>query len=243
MRIDFILALLAICIIGIPFVDLHHVVMNRVLSWFCKIFLKPIVDKFLIKEVEGLENIPKTNFILAANHQSHLDQIATSYVCVPRRFHMIGQTDRYSGLTKLFLYLLYFFAGVIPLNREKEESRKRVIKEAAKVLKKGDILVIYPEGTRTRTGQIQEGKLGIAKIFLRTGVPVLPVGIKGTFELMPTGKGFPKIKRMVKISVGSPLSFQEELEKSKNLDCNSVEYKNLLQKITDKVMAEIKNLL
>jgi len=217
--------------------------MNRPLSWFCKIFLKPAVDKFLIKEVKGLENLPKENFILAANHQSHLDQLMTGYVCVPRRFHMIGQTDRYSGLAKLFLYLVYFITGVIPINRESEESRKKVLEEAVKVLRKGDILVIYPEGTRTRTGEIQKGKFGVAKIYLRTGVPILPVGIKGVFELMPSGKRIPKIKKIIEINIGKPLYFKEEFEKAKNLDCNSVEYKNLLQRITDKVMEEIKKLV
>jgi len=216
--------------------------MNRILSWFCKIFFRPAVDKFLIKEVKGLENLPKGNFILAANHQSHLDQLMTGYVCVPRRFHMIGQTDRYHGFVKILLYFLYFIAGVIPVNRTDEKSRKKAAEEAVKVLKKGDILVIYPEGTRTRTGEIQKGYPGVAKIFLEIETPILPVGIKGTFELMPPGKEFPGIERIIKINIGKPLYFKEEIEKAKNLDCNSVEYKNLLQRITDKVMEEIKYL-
>jgi len=197
----------------------------------------------LIEEVKGLENVPKTNFILAANHQSHLDQIVTAYLCLPRRFHMIGQTDRYSGLTKVSLYLLYFLAGVIPINRQCQASRKRALEEAVKVLKMGDILIIYPEGTRSRNGQVQEPRPGVAKIYLRTGVPVLSLGIKGTFELMPRGQGFPKIKRIIKMNIGKPLHFKEELQEAKNLDCNSEEYKNVCQKITDKVMTEIKNLL
>jgi len=216
--------------------------MNRLISWFCKIFLKPVIDKFLIKNVQGLENIPKTNFILAANHQSHLDQLMTGYVCVPRRFHMIGQTDEYHGFVKILLYLIYFIAGVIPVNRNDEKSRKKAAEEAVKVLKKRDILIIYPEGTRTRTGEIQKGKFGVAKIYLRTGVPILPVGIKGVFELMPSGKGISKIKKIVEINIGKPLYFKEEFERAKNLDCNSAEYKNLLQRITDKIMEEIKNL-
>jgi len=104
--------------------------MNRAVSWFCKVFLKPIVDKFLIKEVKGVKNVPmERNFILVANHQSHLDHITTAYVCVPKRFHIIGQVDRYSGLTKLFLYLIYFIAGVIHLNRKNEESKKKQLKK------------------------------------------------------------------------------------------------------------------
>jgi len=217
--------------------------MNRLESWFCKIFFKPVVDKLLIKEVKGLENLPKGNFILAANHQSHLDQLMTGYVCVPRRFHMIGQIDRYHGFVKILLYLIYFIAGVIPVNRDDEKSRKKAAEEAVKVLKGGDILVIYPEGTRTRTGEVQRGKFGVVKIYLRTGVPILPVGIKGVFELMPPGKGLPRIKKIIEINIGKPLYFKEEFERAKNLDCNSEEYKNLLQKITDKVMEEIKKLV
>lgn len=216
--------------------------MNRLISGFCKIFLKPVVDKFLIKEVEGLENLPKENFILAANHQSHLDQIMTSYVCVPRRFHMIGQTDGYHGFAKILLYLLYFIAGVIPVNRDDEKSRKKAVEEAIKVLKKRDILIIYPEGTRTRTGEIQNGYPGVAKIFLEIGTPILPVGIKGTFELMPPGKGFPGIEKIVKINIGKPLYFKKEFEIAKNFGYDSIEYKAILQKIIARVMEEIKNL-
>jgi len=216
--------------------------MNIVFSYFCHIFFRPIIDALLIKNVSGLENIPKKNFILAANHQSHLDQIATGYVAVPRKYHYIGQTDRYSGLTKIFLYILYFLAGVIPVNRKKEESRKRATDRAIEVLKNGACLVIYPEGTRSRTGEIQEGRPGIAKFFLKTGVPILPVGIKGTFELMPPGKGLPKIKKNVEINVGKPLYFKEEFEKAKKLNCDSKEYEEILEKITNKVMEDIASL-
>jgi len=217
--------------------------MNKINSWFCKIFLKPIVDKFLIKEIKGLENIPrKGNFILVANHQSHLDHIATVYVCVPKRFRIIGQVDRYSGLTRFFMYLIYFIVGVIHLNRQNEESKKRVIEKAIKVLKKGDILIIYPEGTRSRTGEIQKGKYGAAKIFLKTGIPILPVGIKGTFELLPPGASFPKIKRIVEVRIGKSLYFQDEFEKAKIFKEDSQEYQEILQKITKKIMEEITNL-
>ncbi len=215
--------------------------MNRALSWFCKIFLQPIVRKILIKEVKGWENIPKGNFILAANHQSHLDEIATAYLCVPRRFHFIGQTDNFKGLGKILIYIFYFITGVIPIDRESEESRKKVIKEAIKVLKKGDILIIYPEGTRTRTGKMGEGKFGVARIFLKTGVPILPVAIEGTFEIMPPGKK-PKIKKIVKINIGKPLYFKEELERIRKAGWNSKENKQILVKITDKLMRDIASL-
>jgi len=215
--------------------------MNRTVSWFCKIFLAPIVSALFIKKVSGRENVPKGNFILAANHQSHLDEIAASYVCVPRRFHFIGQTDNYTGFTKFLLHIIYFIGGVIPLNRKKKDSKKWVIKEATRVLKEGDILIIYPEGTRTRTGEIGEGKWGVARMFLETRVPVLPVGIKGTFDLLPPG-GKLKIKRIVEISIGKPLFFKEEIERAringKQIDDNE----KLLSEITNKIMEKISSL-
>jgi len=216
--------------------------MNLFVSWFCKIFIKPIVGFLFIREVKGLENIPKGNFILASNHQSHLDWIVCGWLCVPRRFTYIGQVDRYSGLLAFGRNLLYFVAGVIPVNRKDKNSKKKAVEKAITALKRGKILVIYPEGTRSRTGEIQKGKFGTAKIFLKTGTPILPVAIKGTFKIFPPGKVFPGIKKIVKVNIGKPFYFKEELEKAKNLNCDSEDYKNLLQQITDKIMEEISHL-
>jgi 1-acyl-sn-glycerol-3-phosphate acyltransferase len=138
--------------------------------------------------------------------------------------------------------LLYFVAGVIPVNRKDKNSKKKAVEKAITALKRGKILVIYPEGTRSRTGEIQKGKFGTAKIFLKTGTPILPVAIKGTFKIFPPGKVFPGIKKIVKVNIGKPFYFKEELEKAKNLNCDSEDYKNLLQQITDKIMEEISHL-
>lgn len=217
--------------------------MNRIFSWFCKIFLKPIVDILFIKKVKGLENIPKGNFILATNHQSHLDVMVCAYLCVPKRFTYLGQVDRYTGWQGLIRDFIYFLGGVIPVNREDKASKKKAILRAIETLKKGDIVVIFPEGTRSRTGKIQEGKTGVAKIFLRSGVPILPAGIKGTFELLPPGRGFPKIKKIIEVNVGKPFYFEEEFQKARNLSCDSKEYQDICQKITNEIMEEIKKLI
>ena len=215
--------------------------MNRVSSWFCKLFLKPIVDLCLIKEVKGLRNIPKGNFILVSNHQSHLDWIASAYPCVPRRFTYVGQVDRYTGFSGIGRDLLYLIAGVIPVNRKDKYSKNIAIKKATQALRRGDIVIIYPEGTRSRDGKIHKGKTGAAKLYFKTGIPILPMAIKGTFELLPPG-GRLKVRRIVKINIGKPLCFEEQREKAKSLDCNSEEYKYLLQEITNKVMEEITRL-
>jgi 1-acyl-sn-glycerol-3-phosphate acyltransferase len=213
--------------------------MNPVISWFCKIFLKPIVDWLLIKEVRGPENLPKGPFILVSNHVSYLDIIIDSYLCVPRKFHFIGQVDGFKGIIKWLIRAIYFLSGVIPLDRQNDQSRENVLKEAIELLKKGDILVLYPEGRRSTNGEVQGGKFGTAKIFLETGAPIIPAGIKGTFELMPP-RGKLQIKKVIEINVGKPLFFKEEFGLAQNLEENSPEYRQILEKITDKIMEELK---
>jgi len=212
--------------------------MNTVTSWFCKIFLNPIIAQLLIKEVRGLENIPKGPFILVSNHTSYFDIIADGYLCAPRNFHYIGQIDGWKGVMGWFIRGFYFVCGVIPLDRQNEESRGRALEEAVKVLKKGTILILYPEGRRSNSGLPQEGKLGTAKIFLKTGVPILPVGLKGPFELLPP-QGKLKIKRIIEINIGQPLFFDEEFKLAQNLDENSQKYQEILERITNKMMTEL----
>ena len=185
--------------------------------------------------------MPHSNFILAANHQSYLDIVACSYICVPRIFTFIGQVDKGRGLPGAVREFFYFLGGVIRLDRRNNESKRIASAEAVEALKRGMSLVIYPEGTRSKTGEIQEGKWGVAKIFLKTGVPVLPVAINGAFEVFPPG-GKMKLRRIIRVNIGQPLIFREELERSRWLDADSEEYKNLCISITSRIMGEIKKL-
>jgi len=216
--------------------------MNTFQSWFCKIFLKPIVDLIWIKKVKGLENIPSTNFILASNHQSHFDWIASSYVCVPKKYTFLGQVDKYTGVFGFLRNFLYTWVRVIPINRKDEQSKKESMEETVKALKNNYIVVLYPEGTRSKTGEIQKGKFGVAKNYLETGVLVLPMAIKGTRDILPIEKFFPKFKKTIQINIGRPMFFNQEFERAKTIVPNSEEYKNILIKITDKIMEEIRRL-
>jgi 1-acyl-sn-glycerol-3-phosphate acyltransferase len=160
---------------------------------------------------------------------------------VPRRFTYVGQVDRGKGGFKFLRDFLYAYAEVIPVDRKNDESRKQAFQKSIDFLKQGYSLVIYPEGTRTKTGEIQPGRWGVAKLFLQTGVPIIPMGIRGAFELFPPGEK-PKIKRSVQLTIGKPLFFDEYFKKAKDLSVDSEEYKNICSVITDKVMEEIKKL-
>lgn len=217
--------------------------MNKILSWFSYLFLRPIFGLLFVKEIKGKENIPKRNFILVSNHLSYLDILCDCYVLVPRKFHFIGQIDGFKGIIKKIVQLAYFVFGVIPVERNNLLSRKKAFERAVEFLKKGDIVALYPEGTRSRQGILQEGKQGPAKLFLKTNVPILPVGLSGTYQLMPPGKIFPKIKRIIKINIGKPLCFEKDYLEAQNLDPESLAYKEILQKITNKMMEELSLLI
>lgn len=209
--------------------------MNRFFSWFCKIFLAPIVKALFIKEIRGKENLPRGNFILVSNHQSYLDILADAYICLPRKFHFIGQIDGFKGPLRWFILFIYFLTGVIPLERQSKDSKKKALKKAIRFLKKGGILIIYPEGRRSLNGKIQKGKFGTAKIFLKTGLPIVPAGIQGTFDLLPPN-GKLKIRKKIVVNIRPPLFFQEEFEKAKNFKEDSFEYREVLEKITNRTM-------
>jgi 1-acyl-sn-glycerol-3-phosphate acyltransferase len=206
-----------------------------------RITLAPLVRILFIKEIRGKDNFPKRNVILASNHQSYLDILLCGYICVPRKYTHIGQVDRenkgWSGIRDF----IYSIGEVIPVNRKDDNSKKFAFNKAVEFLKNGYSLVIYPEGTRTRNGMVGEGKWGVAKFFLETEVPILPMGIKGAFELFPPGEK-PKIKKNIRLNIGKPLFFKEEFEKAKGLARDSKEYEEICIEITKKVMEEIKKL-
>jgi 1-acyl-sn-glycerol-3-phosphate acyltransferase len=215
---------------------------DGVFSWLNKLSTIPLIKFLFVKDVKGWENIPKRNFILVSNHQSYLDLYIDAGFCAPKRFHFIGQVDSWKGIPGFFIKTYYKMAGVIPLDRNKQDSRKKVIEKSVEVLKRGEILIMYPEGTRSKNGELQEGKLGVAKIFLKTGVPILPVGIKGTFELMPP-HGKLKIKKTARVNIGKPLYFEKEFEDAKSLKEDSEEYLKILKKITSEIMSNIAELI
>ena len=209
-----------------------------VLSW---ILLAPLYYS-MVKEVRGKENVPKRNFILTSNHLSHLDWFIDGYFCTPRRFTFIGQVDKMTGFMGFLRDLLYGYAEIIPVNRKDGESRKQAFAQALQRLKQGYILNIYPEGTRSRDGKLHEFKSGVARLHLESGAPVLPVAVKGSYELMPPGQKL-KIKKTVSLIVGKPLDFEKERNIASGLDKSSQEYHRLCDGIVKQIEDEIGRLL
>jgi 1-acyl-sn-glycerol-3-phosphate acyltransferase len=216
--------------------------MDKFVSICSRIVLAPLFYS-MVKTVKGGENIPKKgNFILASNHLSHLDWFIDGYFCTPRRFTFIAQIDKMTGKMAMWRNLLYGYAQVIPVDRNDRESKKAAVLRAIQALKDGYILIIYPEGTRSRDGLLQEFKPGIGKLYLESEVPILPVALKGTFDLMPPGKKM-KIKKIVEMEVGKPLEFFQEKEAAKKMEKSSDEYFKLCGGIAKKTEEAMRVLL
>lgn len=196
-----------------------------------KLTIIPIV-KLYIKEVNGIENIPKKGaFIAAANHASYMDHlIIAGYIVshLNRKVHFLAKREHFDNI---FKKAWHTYAGAIPIDRQ--SGGKKALMWAIKALKEGKIIAIHPEGTRSLTGKLQEAKTGIARLALISKVPVIPIGLIGTYEILPKGKYIPKFKRAV-INIGKPMHFPEYYNKKIN--------KKILRIVTTKIMKEIAKL-
>ena len=195
-----------------------------------KLTIIPII-KLWVKKVTGAENLPgKGAAILAANHSSYADHlIMGAYMAtkVNRRFHFLAKKEHFQGLQKLW----HIYVGAIPLDRKR--GGKHALKVALSLLSQGKLIIIYPEGTRTLTGKLQKAKTGVARLALQSRVPVIPIGLTGTFEMLPKGKYIPKLKKAT-MNIGKPMLFTEYYNKEPT--------KKLLREVTTKIMKEIAKL-
>lgn len=172
-----------------------------------KIVLYAFFKVFYGLEVAGLENIPeKGGFIMAVNHVSYLDPPVIGAVS-PRRVRFMAR----EGLFKIPLFRTFIRIFSFPVRRGK--PRPSEIKEAVQRLKKGELIIMFPEGSRSVDGEFLEAKRGLSVIAAMSRVPVVPAFIKGTEKALPVGA---RLLRPAKINVifGSPLvMYKQETEK------------------------------
>ena len=180
--------------------------------------------------ITGREHIPKDGgLLLASNHASYLDP---PFVSIAARNRFV----RYMARDTLFSSTLsnWFFhkTGVMPLDRNKGDIA--ALKTSIQMLKEGDCVGIFPEGTRTEDGKLQEAKGGIGFLISKGGVPVVPMFIDGTYEAYP--KGAKKIgSANITINIGKAISLEE-------LDIRLENGKPDYQKIGQLVMQRIADL-
>ena len=197
-----------------------------------KISIVPLIRGLFIKKVNGIENIPKgEGFIAAANHCSYLDHYLISCILVPhlnKKVHYLAKKEHFDSLHQR---LWHKWVGAIPIDRQK--GGKEALRMAVAYLRKGKVIGIYPEGTRSLDGKLQRGKTGVARLALAAKVPVIPIGIIGSFKILPKGRYMPSAGKAV-INIGKPMLFEAYYGKENN--------HKVLRVVTKSIMKEIAKL-
>jgi 1-acyl-sn-glycerol-3-phosphate acyltransferase len=180
-----------------------------VFYWVMKrIVLGPWLRVFFRPWVRGEENVPEQGAaILASNHLSFSDSFFLPLI-LQRRITFLAKADYFPGSGIKGRLIAGFFKGVgqVPLDRSGGKASQAALFTGRKVLESGELLGIYPEGTRSPDGRLHRGKTGVARLALETGIPVIPVAMVGTDKVQPIGQVIPKIGR-VGIVIGEPLDF------------------------------------
>jgi 1-acyl-sn-glycerol-3-phosphate acyltransferase len=156
----------------------------------------------------GLENIPKDRaLIFASNHQGAADiLILLAYLPVHFRFAIKKE------LFKIPIFGWYLRkAGYFSIDRKVLLSAYRTVEMIIEIIKEGESVLIFPEGTRTRTGELGRFKRGSLLAALKSGAPIIPLAISGSFEIIQKG-GWTFDPRPVKLSVGKPIYIRSEAD-------------------------------
>jgi 1-acyl-sn-glycerol-3-phosphate acyltransferase len=199
------------------------------------VLLGPLLKLVFRPRIEGLEHVPDTGpAIIAGNHLSFSDHFLMPAV-LKRRITFLAKAEYFTGPGIKGRLTAFFFrsAGQIPVDRSGKDAGQAAIREGLGVLGKGELLGIYPEGTRSHDGRLYKGKVGVAVMALKAGVPVIPCAMIGTFEAQPPGKVVPNIHPVV-IRFGEPLDFSRYAGMENE--------KAILRAVTDEIMYAILSL-
>lgn len=140
-------------------------------------------------EIEGEENIPAEGAaILASSHQAVMDSFYLPLL-VKRQMTFPAKEEYFTGPGLMGRARAWFFRalGQIPVDRQASNAGEAMSAAAASVLDRGDLLGIYPEGTRSPDGRLYKGRTGMARIAMENGCPVVPVGMIGSRNANPIG--------------------------------------------------------
>lgn len=201
---------------------------GRLQPFAMKVF-RPIFHRLWDIEIEGLEHLPVDgSAIFCPNHVSVIDSFMLP-AALPKPLTYVGKAEYLDDwkTAKLFPAL-----GMIPIDRRGGDHAAAALDAARAVLESGGWFGIYPEGTRSRSGNLHKGHTGAARLAVETGAPIYPVGLIGTREIQPPDQAKPNFFEKATVKIGKPIFVDEA----------KVGDRAVYRQIIDEVMFEIQGL-
>ena len=164
--------------------------------------LGPIATRLWTINRDGYERLPVDGpAILCPNHVSFLDS-AFLMLTVPRNISFVGKAEYMDSWKTKFIFPAM---GMIPIDRSGGSKSQAALAAAETVLNRGELFGIFPEGTRSRDGDLYKGRTGAARLAMTIGCPIFPVGIVGTDRIQPIDAKLPKLGKECTITIGRPI--------------------------------------
>lgn len=206
------------------------------LYWMLKnVLLGPSIKGIFRPVVEGVENVPESGpAIIATNHLSIADWLFTP-LALRRRITYVAKSDYFTGTGIKGFLQRRFFAGTgqVPIDRSGGKASEGALRAGLRVLGRGELFGIFPEGTRSHDGRLYRGRTGVARLALEAKVPVIPTAVINTDIIAPAGRKFGKVVKPI-VKFGTPLDFSRYQELSED--------RFILRSVTDEIMYAIMEL-
>ena len=174
--------------------------------WWCRLVALSIFARIRVHGVDNLRG--DQPYVYMANHSSLIDTPAL-FAYLPYQFKIMAKKELFYVP---FMGWHLWTSGNFPVDRSDGRKTAKSLRKVIEGVRGGKSLAVFPEGTRTPDGQLQEFKPGAFKIALRAGVPIVPVTIRGTFKLLPKTTLAPRPGR-VEVIIGEPIATGEYNEK------------------------------
>jgi len=204
-----------------------------VFYWLAKYTLGVALKLVFRPTARGQRNLPRRGpVILASNHLSFADHFFGP-LPLPRKVIFLAKAEYFTGRGLKGLASRAFFSGVgqIPIDRTGGAASERALTSGLRVLAAGNVLGIYPEGTRSPDGRLYRGRTGVARLALESRAPVVPCAMINTFEFLPSGSRNPRFGIRPGVIFGQPMEFSRYYGREGD--------RQALRAVTDEIMAEI----
>jgi 1-acyl-sn-glycerol-3-phosphate acyltransferase len=208
-----------------------------VLYWVVKWFVVgPVARLLWLPRSQGLQHVPRSGgAILASNHISFSDSVFMPLV-VRRRVTFLAKSEYFTGRGIKGALVRWFMLGIgqVPIDRSGGRASEAAILTGVQILREGQLLGIYPEGTRSPDGHLYKGRTGTARMAIEAQVPVVPVAMINTFWIQPTGRLIPRLGRRIGVRFGAPIDTSRFAGQASDVA--------VLRQLTEEIMTALRNL-